>query len=40
VAQFAKRVIVFRDGAIRKDDRVRDRPRASDVLRDLPTLED
>lgn len=40
VAQFAKRVIVFRDGAIRKDDRVRDQPRASDVLRDLPTLED
>jgi len=40
VAQFAKRVIVFRDGTIRKDDSVRDRSRASDFLRDLPTLED
>jgi putative ABC transport system ATP-binding protein len=40
VAQFAKRVIVFRDGTIRKDDLVRDRPAASDVLRDLPVIED
>jgi putative ABC transport system ATP-binding protein len=40
VAQFAKRVIIFRDGTIRKDDVVRDRPRASDLLRDLPALED
>ena len=40
VAQFAKRVIVFRDGTIRKDERVRDRPMASDVLRELPALED
>ena len=40
VAQFAKRVIVFRDGTIRKDDSMRDRPRASDVLRELPALED
>jgi len=40
VAQFAKRVIVFRDGRIRKDEPVRDRPRARDVLRTLPTLED
>jgi putative ABC transport system ATP-binding protein len=40
VAQFAQRVIVFRDGTIRKDDSVRDRPRASDVLRGLPALED
>jgi putative ABC transport system ATP-binding protein len=40
VAQFAKRVIVFRDGTIRKDEIVRDRPRASDTLRDLPALED
>ena len=28
VAQFAKRVIVFRDGTIRKDDVVRDRPQS------------
>ena len=39
VAQFAKRVIVFRDGTIRKDESVRDRPSASEVLRDLPTIE-
>jgi putative ABC transport system ATP-binding protein len=40
VAQFAKRVLVFRDGKIRKDDVVRDRPSATDVLKTLPTLED
>ena len=40
IAQFAKRVLVFRDGKIRKDDPVLHRPRASDVLRSLPTLED
>jgi putative ABC transport system ATP-binding protein len=40
VAQFAKRVIVFRDGTIRKDESVRDRPRACDVMRELPALED
>jgi putative ABC transport system ATP-binding protein len=40
IARFAKRVLVFRDGTIRKDDAVRDRPRARDVLRTLPTLED
>ena len=40
IAQFAKRVIVFRDGKIRKDEPVRDRPVAVDVLRTLPTIED
>jgi putative ABC transport system ATP-binding protein len=40
VAQFAKRVIVFRDGKIRKDECVSARPRASDVLKTLPTLDD
>jgi putative ABC transport system ATP-binding protein len=40
IAQFAKRVIVFRDGKIRKDELVRDRPQARDVLKSLPTLED
>src|ERR1700704_271134 len=40
IAQFAKRVIVFRDGRIRKDDPVPARPRASEVLQALPTLED
>ena len=40
IAQFAKRVLVFRDGKIRKDDPVAGRPRASEILKVLPTLED
>jgi putative ABC transport system ATP-binding protein len=40
IAQFAKRVIVFRDGRIRQDEPVPDPPRARDVLKMLPTLED
>src|SRR5258708_32421559 len=40
IAQFAKRVLVFRDGRIRKDDPVLSRPRAAKVLKTLPTLED
>jgi putative ABC transport system ATP-binding protein len=40
VAQFARRVVVFRDGRIRRDDPVASRPRASEVLRTLPALED
>jgi putative ABC transport system ATP-binding protein len=40
IAQFAKRVLVFRDGKIRKDDPVLNRPNATEVLRTLPTLED
>ena len=40
VAQFAKRVLIFRDGKIRKDDPVVNRPNASEVLKTLPTLED
>lgn len=40
VAQFAKRVIVFRDGTIRKDEPVLDRPRASAMLGDMPMIED
>lgn len=40
IAQFAKRILVFRDGKIRKDDRVPHRPRAAQVLESLPTLED
>ena len=40
IAQFAKRVLVFRDGKIRKDDPVVGRPRASEILKTLPTLED
>ncbi|HYK82276.1 MAG TPA: ABC transporter ATP-binding protein [Gemmatimonadales bacterium] len=40
IAQFAKRVVVFRDGTIRKDDTLVEPPRAADVLKTLPTLED
>jgi putative ABC transport system ATP-binding protein len=40
IAQFAKRVIVFRDGKIRKDEPLLNGPRAADVLQTLPTLED
>jgi putative ABC transport system ATP-binding protein len=40
IAQFARRVLVFRDGQIRKDDPILSRPRASEVLKTLPTLED
>ena len=40
VAQFAKRVLVFRDGKIHKDDRVQIQSRAAEVLKTLPTLED
>jgi len=40
IAQFAKRVLIFRDGKVRKDERVTHRPAASEVLRTLPALED
>ena len=40
IAQFARRVIVFRDGRIRHDDPVSDRPRAEAVLATMPRLED
>lgn len=40
IAQFAKRILVFRDGKIRKDDRVVNRPRAAEVLQTLPAIED
>jgi|SRR5215469_4463507 len=40
VAQFAKRVLVFRDGKVRKDDAVTDRPKAKDLLRTLPVLDE
>jgi len=39
IAQFAKRVITFRDGLVRKDAPVPDRLRASEVLRTLPPLD-
>jgi len=40
IAQFAKRVLVFRDGKIRKDEPVLNRPQGAEVLKTLPTLED
>src|SRR6476646_1343396 len=40
IAQFANRVLVFRDGKIRKDDLVKLKSRATEVLNTLPTLED
>ena len=40
IAQFAKRNLFFRDGKIRRDDHVASRPRASEVLKNMPVLED
>jgi putative ABC transport system ATP-binding protein len=40
IANFAKRSIQFRDGKIRRDEPVQNRPRASEVIKGLPTLED
>lgn len=40
IAQFAKRVIVFRDGKIKRDYLVENRPVASQVLLTMPTVED
>jgi putative ABC transport system ATP-binding protein len=40
VAQFAKRSIVFRDGKIRRDEPIENRPVATEVLKNLPALED
>ena len=40
IAQLARRVLVFKDGRIRKDEPSRNPPRAAEVLMTLPTLED
>jgi putative ABC transport system ATP-binding protein len=40
IAQFAKRILIFRDGTIRSDTPVSRRPRAAEVLQSMPTLED
>jgi putative ABC transport system ATP-binding protein len=40
IAQFAKRLLTFRDGKIRKDEPLPDPPRAQDVLQAMPALED
>jgi len=40
IAQFAKRRIHFRDGKIQRDEAVQKRPRASEVLETMPSVED
>jgi putative ABC transport system ATP-binding protein len=40
IAQYAKRSIIFRDGKIRRDELVQNRPVAAEMLKTLPTLED
>lgn len=39
VAQYARRIVVFRDGKIRHDDPVRNRPRAAEALKTLPAID-
>ena len=40
IAQFAKRNLFFRDGKIRRDELLGNRPRAAEVLKQRPVLED
>ncbi len=40
VAQFARRIVVFKDGKIRHDDAVAKRPRAADVLKSMPAIDE
>src|SRR5690242_13349592 len=40
IAQFAKRILIFRDGKIRKDEPVLNRPTAQDILKTLPAVDD
>jgi putative ABC transport system ATP-binding protein len=40
ISQFAKRTIQFRDGKIRRDETLMNRPVAGEVLKNMPTLED
>ena len=40
VAQFARRSIHFRDGKIRRDELITNRPLAADILKNMPALED
>src|SRR5207244_5321344 len=40
IADFAKRIITFRDGRILKDERVAHRRIASEVIARMPALED
>jgi putative ABC transport system ATP-binding protein len=40
IAKFARRVIVFRDGTIRRDEAAAARPKALEILRDMPLPDD
>jgi putative ABC transport system ATP-binding protein len=40
IAQFAHRIVIFRDGRIKRDEQVEKRPRARDILATMPALED
>jgi putative ABC transport system ATP-binding protein len=40
IANFARRSIVFRDGTIRRDDRIMNRLVATEVIKTIPQLED
>jgi putative ABC transport system ATP-binding protein len=40
IAQYAQRVVVFKDGKIRKDYAVEDQRDAAEELRNLPPLEE
>jgi putative ABC transport system ATP-binding protein len=40
IAQFAKRNLFFRDGKIRRDELLKNQPRAGEVLKNMPVLED
>src|SRR5947209_20235122 len=40
IAQFAKRIVVFRDGKVRHDDPVKNRPRAAEVLKSMPMIDE
>ncbi len=40
IARFARRTIQFRDGRIRRDDPVLNRPQAAEVLETMPKVED
>ena len=40
IAHFAKRQLVFRDGKIRKDEVTANRPRAAEVLKTMPKVDE
>jgi putative ABC transport system ATP-binding protein len=40
IAHFARRIVVFRDGKIRRDEPVNGRPRAAEVLLTMPTVDE